>query len=165
MRARAEDLLDYLRAPGLLRAPEVADGLEADLRRRGLSTAAQARQRLGWELSELDRLAVGDDPADGLVALARRLFAAPHRARAAQLSDEEALDAGALSALVSAVEQLSELRLTPSAAELIELLAGLAVKAPDAPGPIAGSGRVLLAEPAEIRPAAFEPCSCAAAGA
>ena len=55
--ARAEDLLDYLRSPGLLERPEIADGLEAELRRQGLRSAAQARERLGWTLGEIDALA------------------------------------------------------------------------------------------------------------
>ena len=36
-RARAEDLLDYLRSPGILDRQELADGLEADVRREGLT--------------------------------------------------------------------------------------------------------------------------------
>src|SRR5437763_899571 len=37
--ASAQDLLDYLRTPGLLERPELADGLELRIRRQGLSTA------------------------------------------------------------------------------------------------------------------------------
>ena len=55
--ARAEDLLDYLRSPGLLERPELADGLEAEVRRRGAAHAPpQARERLGWTLGEIDAL-------------------------------------------------------------------------------------------------------------
>ena len=61
-----DDLLAYLRAPGLLHTPEVADALEADVRREGLRTAAQARERLGWEFDELDELAAAaESPRPG----------------------------------------------------------------------------------------------------
>ena len=149
--ARAGDLLAYLRAPGLLDRPEVADGLEAEVRTAGLRTAAQARERLGWELSELDGLAGAADPAAALCALARRLFAAPHRGRAPRLEAAEEVDARALAVLVHAVEELGELSLTPPPAELLELLAGLPVAA----DPPAGPGQVLLAGPLEVRARRF----------
>ena len=52
--ASAGDLLDVLRAPGRLERLELADALEAEVRREALSTAAQARSRLDWELGEID---------------------------------------------------------------------------------------------------------------
>ena len=149
--ARAADLLAYLRTPGLLQTPEIADGLDADVRRRGLRTAAQARERLGWELAELDELAAAPDPGRALCRLARRLFAAPHRARAAALSAGEELDARALRALVRGVDELAELSLTPAGAELVELLEGLAV----APARAHDADAVLLAEPLEVRARRF----------
>jgi ATP-dependent helicase/DNAse subunit B len=84
--ASAADLLAYLRTPGLLQTPELADGLDAEIRRHGLRTAAQARERLGWELPELDELAAAPHPARTLCRLARRLFAAPHRGQAPALT-------------------------------------------------------------------------------
>ena len=54
--ARAEDLLEYLRAPGLLERPDVADRLEAEVRREGVRTAAEARARLRFGLPEIDAL-------------------------------------------------------------------------------------------------------------
>src|SRR5205807_7281506 len=123
--ARAADLLAYLRAPGLLQTPEIADGLDAELRRSGLRTAAQARERLGWELPELDELADAPDPARALCRLGRRLLAAPHRGRAPELSAGEELDARALRALMIAAEELAELSLAPSGADLVDLLDGL----------------------------------------
>ena len=149
--ARPADLLAYLRTPGLLQTPEIADGLDADARRRGLRTAAQARERLGWELAELDELAAAPDPGRALCRLARRLFAAPHRARAAALSAGEELDARALQALVRGVDELADLSLTPAGAELVELLAGLAV----APARAHDADAVLLAEPLEVRARRF----------
>jgi ATP-dependent helicase/DNAse subunit B len=153
--ARAADLLAYLRTPGLLETPEIADGLDAEVRREGLRTAAQARQRLGWALPELDELAEAADPARVLCRLARRLFAAPHRGAAPALSDVEAVDARALRALVVAIEELSQLDLTPAGAELVELLERLTVPAP-ATGPAdSGNDAVLLAEPLEVRARRF----------
>lgn len=153
--ARPEDLLDYLRAPGLLRTPEIADGVEAEVHRRGLRTAAQARDHLGWTLDELDAIAVagadGGDPGPALCRLARRLLAAPYREQAAQLDEPAALDAHALATLHRALDELAELHQRPPVAELLELLAALPVAA-GAPG--AGDA-VLLAEPAEIRARRF----------
>ncbi|HEX4010175.1 MAG TPA: PD-(D/E)XK nuclease family protein [Solirubrobacteraceae bacterium] len=150
--ARAQDLLAYLRTPGMLDKPEIADGLDAAIRRRRLRTAAQARAQLGWELAELDSLADAPEPARALCGLARRLFAAPHRGRAPQLSQAQELDARALRALLGAVDELGELGLIPRGAELIELLEGIAV--PPRPAASAG-GAVLLAEPLEVRARRF----------
>jgi RecB family exonuclease len=152
-RASAGDLLAYLRTPGLLTTPEVADALDADVRRGALRTAGQARAVLGWELAELDELAASPNPARQLCRLARQLFAAPYRGLAPALSEAQELDARALRTVVTTVDELSELALTPSGEELIELLAGVAV----APARAAGgaSGAVLLAEPLEVRARRF----------
>jgi ATP-dependent helicase/DNAse subunit B len=150
--ARPADLLAYLRTPGRLQTPELADGLDADIRREGLRTAAQARERLGWELPELDELAQAADPARALCRLARWLFAAPNRGGAPALTDAEALDARALRALVSAVDELGQIGLTPAGAELVALLEELSVPAPPS-GP--GTDAVLLAEPLEVRARRF----------
>jgi RecB family exonuclease len=153
--ARPADLLAYLRTPGRLETPEIADGLDADVRREGLRTAAQARERLGWELPELDELAQAADPARALCPLARWLFAAPHRGAAPALTDAEAVDARALRALVTAVDELAQIDLAPTGAELVELLEGLTV-----PAAASGTGpthpdAVLLAEPLEVRARRF----------
>lgn len=153
--ARPADLLDYLRAPGLLRTPEIADGVDAEVRRRGLRTAAQAREHLGWPLDELDEIAAagadGGDPGPALCRLARRLLAAPHREQAAQLDEPATLDARALATLHRTLEELGELDQRPPATELIELLA-------EQPVPVSaqeGGDAVLLAEPVEIRARRF----------
>ena len=91
------------------------------------------------------------DPGRALCRLARRLFAAPHRARAATLSPGEELDARALRALVRGVDELAELSLTPAGAALVELLEGLAV----APARAHDADAVLLAEPLEVRARRF----------
>ena len=147
----AQDLIDYLRAPGRLQHPEIADGLEAEVMRDGLTTFAQARERLDWVLPELDSVRVAADPWLELGDLARSLFAAPHRGEAAELDPAEALDAQALAALVHAHREVAELGLAPTGAELIELLQGLPVRTPVGEA----SGEVLLAEPLEIRARRF----------
>ena len=62
----ADDLLAYLRTPGRLRVPGLADRLEAAVRREGAHSAAQARElweRDNFELGELDRLGRARDAA------------------------------------------------------------------------------------------------------
>jgi ATP-dependent helicase/DNAse subunit B len=153
--ARAADLLAYLRTPDRLDTPEIADGLDADVRREGLRTAAQARRQLGWELPELDELTQSGQPARALCRLARWLFAAPHRGAAPALNDAEALDARALRALVTAIDELDQLRLTPSGAELVALLERLTVPGWAGSGSGEGTEAVLLAEPLEVRARRF----------
>jgi len=151
--ARAEDLLEYLRAPGLLETPDVADRLEAQVRREGVRTAAHARARFRLELPEVDALRAAEDPAAELSANARRLLAAPHRLRAPLLDAAEQLDARAVGALVRALAELEELGDALSGAELIELLETLEVPAGQAAG--AGAGAVLLTDPLAIRARRF----------
>jgi ATP-dependent helicase/DNAse subunit B len=150
-RARAGDLIDYLRSPGLLAHPEVADGLERDVRREGLRTAALARAKLGWRLSEIEAMREARDPIAELNRQARRLFAAPHRRRAPMLDADEQLDARALAGLLRALGDLAELGDELRGAELIEAVEDLLVPAglPERPG------AVLLAEPLAIRARRF----------
>ena len=59
-RARADDLLAYLRTPGRLEQPRLADRLEPELRREGIRSAEARPRHLGarrWPLEEIDRLA------------------------------------------------------------------------------------------------------------
>jgi ATP-dependent helicase/DNAse subunit B len=149
--AGAEDLLRYLRAPGVLDRPEIADALEFEIRREGLTSVAQARERLGWTLEEIDALRDADDPASEVAWHARRLFAAPHRGRAHVLGADEELDARALVALLAALDELDVLSERLSAKELLELFGTLAVPA----GVAARPGAVLLADPLEIRARRF----------
>jgi ATP-dependent helicase/DNAse subunit B len=149
--ATAGDLLDLLRAPGRLRRPEIADALEAEIRRAGLRSATEARARLRWNLDEIDALADAEDRAGALAAHARRLFAAPRRGTAELLDPAGELDARALTVLLGALADLEELGERPTAAEALELLEGLEVPA----GEPAGPGAVLLAEPLTIRARRF----------
>ncbi|HUZ28031.1 MAG TPA: PD-(D/E)XK nuclease family protein [Solirubrobacteraceae bacterium] len=149
-RARADDLLDYLRAPGRL-GPEVADGLERRARRQGLSSATAARQALGFEVDEIDALRAAADPLDELARQGRRLLGAAHRGQAAVLGAGEELDALALSALLALPAQLAEVGEAPCREELLELLEALEVKPPGGPG----AGAVLLSDPLALRARRF----------
>jgi hypothetical protein len=179
--ATPPDLLAYLRTPGLLQRRDVADALEAEIRRVPITTVAAARETLGWELGELDSLAAaaaraqGSRPEEAALArlplgaaaaselrrLAQRLLAAPHRGDAAQLDGDEELDARAFAALVHALDELDELaagsggsRVRPSCAEMLELIGGLTVEV-SAADRGSSAGAVLLTAPAEIRARRF----------
>jgi ATP-dependent helicase/DNAse subunit B len=152
----AEDLLAWLRAPGLLARPELADRFEATLRRRGVSRAAQAREL--WDhfpLDVLDRVAAAAGRGPGaLLALVagelERLLAAPVRRRAEVLEGAELEQARVVAAAGAALGELRELtaedrRLGPSPAELIALLAELE-RSPPPPG-----GGVLVCDAPALR--------------
>ena len=150
----ADELLHYLRAPGMLERRELADALEATVRRDGLRTAEQAREAaaaLGLRLEEIDGLRAARDPAAELARHARRLFAAPRRGTATTLDAVEELDARALATVLGALEELSALGEPLSAEELIDTLAAVEVRARAA----AAGSSVLLAEPPAIRARRF----------
>ena len=119
------DLLAWLRAPGVLELPALADRLERQARRSGALSADAARaewQRHNWPLETIDRLQEAQARgAAALIELAarelQRLFSAPRR-RAAELLSAEALDeARALAEGGRALAQLRELaRLAPELA-------------------------------------------------
>lgn len=149
--ASAEDLLRYLRTPGLIRRPEVVDGLEVEIRRRGLRTVAQGRERSSLVLGEIDALAAAADPAAELLRHARRLFAAPHRGRAPVLPPDEQMDARALAALAAGLVELAELGIHLEGRELITWLETLEVNT----GARARSGAVQISDPLAIRALRF----------
>ena len=113
----ADDLLAYLRWPGLLREPEAADRLEVELRRAGERTVARARER--WAAAhprpeELDELAqaarAGVAPlTEAAAACARRLLAAPHPGGAPRLEGDEREDAAAYAAAAAVLAELATL--------------------------------------------------------
>ena len=114
------DLLAWLRAPGLLERPELADSLEITARRSGALSAARARalwEERHWRLDTIDHLSEAAErgPA-ALIARAARelewLFAAPRRRAASVLSDDELDEARALSAGRAALAELRELART-----------------------------------------------------
>lgn len=165
--ARPADLLAYLRTPGRLERLELADRLELTVRRRAVVDVATARRLWeeapgGWPLRELDRLrgAAADGPQPLLTALAREargLFAAPYKRRAAQLTADEELDAHALAAFVTALDELAELvqadpRRGPTTDHLLETVERLELRV-EAP---AQTGAVLIADPLAIRARRFD---------
>ncbi|MGZ4440586.1 MAG: PD-(D/E)XK nuclease family protein, partial [Gaiellaceae bacterium] len=157
--ASAGDLLDVLRAPGRLERLELADALEAEVRREALTTAGQARARLDWELGEIDSVRDVEDPGAELAWQARRLFCAPYRGRAAALDPPGRHDAAALAALVGALEELAELGERASGAELLALLDELEVPTGEPPR----AGAVRLADPLAVRARRFRAvfvCGC-----
>jgi ATP-dependent helicase/DNAse subunit B len=149
--ATAEDLLDYLRTPGLLERPEVIDALEVDVRRNGLTTAEQARTRLAFEVDEIDTLREARRPGAELTRQARRLQAAPNRRAAAVLDEAESLDARALATLVEALADVEDLGEERRGAELVALLERLEVASAGA----RQAGAVAVSEPLAIRARRF----------
>jgi ATP-dependent helicase/nuclease subunit B len=157
----ADDLLAWLRTPGKLAQPALADRLEQRVRVEGAAGATQARAL--WEadhpdfvLDELDRLAAAaSDPAalySRLSAETAALFAAPHRGRARVLAGSEALEARVAAALRSALSELERLAaadqsLVPEPAELARVLSELEVRAHGDPRP----GVVAIASPQALR--------------
>jgi ATP-dependent helicase/DNAse subunit B len=161
--AGADHLLAWLRAPGLLKQPGMADRLEARLRREGAHTARQARdawESEHWKLDELDRLRGARDPAAFLAELERqlgRLFASPYKRRAPVLSGPQLEDPRvyaaarkALAELRAVVEADSRTRLEPR--RVLAVLEELEVHVGDPPQP----DRVQVAKPEAIRARRFE---------
>jgi ATP-dependent helicase/DNAse subunit B len=161
--AGAEDLLAWLRTPGLLRQPGLADRLEARLRREGAHSAEQARaawESEHWRLDDLDRLAEARRPADFLAELERqlgRLFAGPYRRRAAVLRGPELEDPRVFTAARQALAELRAVvdadprtRLDPE--RVLTVLEELEVRLGEPPQP----DRVQVAKPEAIRARRFE---------
>jgi ATP-dependent helicase/DNAse subunit B len=159
----AEDLLAYLRTPGLLRVPGLADRLEAQVRRDGAHSAEQARalwEHEHWTLDDLDRLREARDATAFVAELERRLaalFAGPHERRAHVLAPHELEDARALAAAQAALAQLRALLEVGAAGSLdppraYRVLEGLRVPVGEDPQP----DRVQVATPEAIRARRFE---------
>jgi len=163
----AADLLTWLRTPGRLADPALADRLEARIRRRELRTAARARraweEELGGEpLTALDALAAA--AAAGAAALleaieaeTQAIWIAPHRRRGEALTGEDRSDARVAADLRSAAGELRQLAAADEALlgtpqELLEALGGARVREPLGADATAG---VLLADPLAIRARRF----------
>jgi ATP-dependent helicase/DNAse subunit B len=156
----AEDLLTWLRTPGLLREPAFADRLEAYARQEGARTAAAARElweREHWPLDAIDRIAAAHErgPRQLMEALSAELaarFAAPYARQAAILDGAQAADARVLAAGRRALGDLADLAaagpaLAPQPADLARLLAELEVGLRDEPR----AGAVAVSEPLALR--------------
>jgi RecB family exonuclease len=159
------DLLAWLRAPGMLERPELADRLEASARRRGLADAERARalwEAEHWQLDRIDRVreAAGAGMpalADTLIGELERLFCAPRRSEAAVLGADELGEARALAAGRRGLEQLRELAraapaLAPSSEDLIDVFGRLELGgAKRSGGGADGAGTVLVVSPLSLR--------------
>jgi ATP-dependent helicase/DNAse subunit B len=158
----AQDLLAYLRTPGLLREPGLADLLEAEVRKQGAHAADQARElweAKRWPLEELDRLRNARDGAAFVAELERRLswlFAAPHRREAAVLTGPELDEARALRAGQAALGELRGVlgrgSGSPDADRVHRVLEQLEVHLGENPQP----DRVQVASPESIRARRFD---------
>lgn len=151
----AADVLTYLRTPGRLRKPELADVLEARARQGGVRTADDAaamfEQLAGWPLDEMGRLR--DDPS-ALGAIAEARFADPYRRAAHVLRGSELDDARVFDAVRSALAEVAAVAragVKPDLYALHDLLADLEVRTGDAPDP----ERVQIASPETIRARRF----------
>ncbi|HEY7960676.1 MAG TPA: PD-(D/E)XK nuclease family protein [Solirubrobacteraceae bacterium] len=166
-----EDLLAWLRAPGLLPdstargdGRDLADRMEARARRAGIESAAQARalwESEHWPLQALDQiqaaaaLAADGRPAALVERIARELewlFAAPARGTARVLAGEELEQARALMLGRRALTELAELarsapQLAPGPAELVGILEGLHLPRGEPPG----AGAVAVLDPLALR--------------
>ncbi|MGA2321480.1 MAG: PD-(D/E)XK nuclease family protein [Solirubrobacteraceae bacterium] len=157
----AGDLLAWLRAPGLLEHPELADRLEASVRRRGILSAEQARalwEQKHWPLDTIDHLR--DAAERGAAALIDRagrelewLLTAPRRGQASVFEREELDEARALAAGRRALAELAELaRAAPAlapgdASGLAKVLAEVEFLSGEPPGP----GSVAVLDPLALR--------------
>ncbi|HEY1273811.1 MAG TPA: PD-(D/E)XK nuclease family protein [Thermoleophilaceae bacterium] len=158
----AEDLLAYLRTPGRLDQPGLADRLEARVRREGALTAAAARalwEERNWPIEEIDRLAGAPTVAAYVEELDRslqRLFAGPYRRRAHILAGPELEDPRAFKAVHEALRGLhsllgSDAGVRLDRARVHQLLAELCVDVGEPPQP----DRVQVADPGAIRARRF----------
>jgi ATP-dependent helicase/DNAse subunit B len=157
----ADDLLAYLRTPGRLRVPGLADRLEAAVRKEGAYSAVQARalwEREHFKLTELDRLADARAPAafvEELETRLARLFAAPHERQAALLAGPELDEVRALREGAATLADLREVARAGrglDAARIHRLLEQLEVHVGENPQP----DRVQVATPEAIRARRFE---------
>jgi ATP-dependent helicase/DNAse subunit B len=155
------DLLAWLRAPGLLERPELADALERTARRLGASSAARSRalwEEDHWPLASIDQLR--DSEQRGPAALADRaarelqwLFCAPRRRAAKVLAEDEIDEAHALGAGRRALGELRELaRMAPElavgdAGELARSLQEVEILSGERPA----AGRVAVLDPLALR--------------
>ena len=155
----ADDLLAYLRTPGRLTQPGLADRLEFDLRRQGIRDFAQARAAWDEEkvpLAELDELAAarsGPRLLDRLEAVAERLFAGPYARTAHVFQADELDDPRVFAAVRSAIADLRALRdaVRIDLVRVHDLLDGLEVRLGEDPQP----DRVHVTDPGQVRARRF----------
>lgn len=156
----AADVVAYLRTPGRLRKPELADRLEAAVRRAGIRDAAgavaQFEQIAGWPLDEVERLraASASELPKILSAITQARFAAPYVRAAHVLAGTELDDARVADAIRTAIAEVAAVAsagVKPDLVALHDLLAEIEVRTGDAPDP----ERVQIAAPETIRARRF----------
>jgi RecB family exonuclease len=157
----SDDLLGWLRAPGVVQRRKLADQLEQCVRVRGIREAAAAHaaweELAGFRFAELERLAAA--AARGMSALcrrlaeeARRLQAAPFERGGDLLLGAPQRDAQALRVACAALDELAALAaadpaLAPTPLELADLLGAEEVRIGEAPH----AGAVTVADPLRLR--------------
>jgi ATP-dependent helicase/DNAse subunit B len=156
------DLLAWLRTPGVIERAELVDDFERQVQRVGARSALHARQlweQQHWPLSTLDRVHAA--AARGRLALIDcvekelwRLFCNPRRGAAPELDAPERDEAAAFRAATAALAAFRELverssgpPLLADPAELVELLEQLRIE-PHSTGP---SDAVPVLRPLELR--------------
>src|SRR4051812_49100597 len=153
----ANDVVTWLRTPGKLDPPDLADRLEVRVRRAEARSAADAlwhwEQLGGRALTELDEV-TPETLLERVLAEAEGIWTAPHVRRADVLTPEAESDARAARALRAAVRELTKLAeadpaLTGEPGELLAALAGVEVF--DGDTAAEGTPGVLLADPLAIR--------------
>ncbi|GAC1317424.1 MAG: hypothetical protein NVSMB25_05070 [Thermoleophilaceae bacterium] len=155
-----DDVLAYLRTPGVVELPRVVDRVEEDLRRAGVRTARQAQQGglLRIALGALDRLRGAGEGAGLLAELVRELdhmFASPYARRAPRFSGDELDDPRVWTQLQAAISELRGLSASGArldAQRVHNELAALEVRL----GEDARPDRVQVAAPEAIRARRFE---------
>jgi RecB family exonuclease len=157
----ADDLLRWLRAPGVVRRQELVDRLERAVLTEGARSAEQARalwERERWPLEALDRIreAAGRGPL-ALVARVEaelwRLFDAPRRGVGKPLDRDELDEAGALRAGLGALAKLRLLaeRVSPAVASPEAIVASLEELALERRSAGETEGAVMLVSPLALR--------------
>jgi ATP-dependent helicase/DNAse subunit B len=158
----ADDLLTYLRAPGRLDVPGLADKLEAEARREGMRTAEDARRL--WEsrnpklpLTEIDALRdAAREPGALLDELARRvewLFSRPYLRRAHVFGRDEADIPRTFAAARDALAEMRSLGdAAPRGQALYDALGDLTIRLGDPPQP----DRVQVSGPLDVRARRFQ---------
>jgi ATP-dependent helicase/DNAse subunit B len=157
----AADVVTYVRTRGRLRNPQIADRLEAAVRRAGIRGAAEAaaqfEQIAGWPLDEIERLRDAP-PADLPQAFAKTAewaFAAPYLRAAHVLAGSQLDDARVFEAVRTALAEVAAVAaagVRPDLRSLHDLLAELEVRSGDGPD----ADRVQVVSPETVRARRFE---------
>lgn len=162
----AEDFVDYLRTPGLIRQQRKVDDLEASIRIDGVREVQAARDL--WEAGSAQPGAIdwiardakrgNEELCDQVESQITFLLAQPHYREAAILDDDAIVDARAAAAMSGALREFKRLppQLAPQASELPDVLAELEVFI----GARSGRGVVTLSEPQAVRARRVEALFC-----